>query len=162
MFNFKPVLTFILSAAAMTAFNASAQNLLSTPEQAKANPALADARQRLFFIDGQVRDAEQKLRFLHPPMTRTDAKGVTTVDQLQQRKYEQDRVSFERDLKSLRQERMSWQMQVNQLISMDTMMAQQRAQMAAQAAPTPAPVAAPAPVVIVMPAAAPAPTVATQ
>ena len=66
MFRIKSVLVLILSAAALTAFSASAQNLLSTTEQAKANPALADARQRLFFIDGQVRDAEQKLRFLHP------------------------------------------------------------------------------------------------
>jgi hypothetical protein len=156
MFRFKTVLALILSTVALSvSLGVSAQNVLSTNEQAKTNPALADARQRLFFIDGQVRDAEQKLRFLHPPMTRTDAKGITTVDQLAQRKYEQDRSSFERNLKSLRQERMSWQMQVNQLINMEAMMAQQRAQVAAQAVQAaPAPVAAPAPspIVIVVPA----------
>ena len=132
---------------------AHAQRLgLSSPEEAKANPALDNAKRRLDSVENEIRDAERELRRLSPPVRTTDSKGVTTVDQNAQRSYEQNRDVWSKKVQSLRKEQLVWQIQANQLIAMET--AQRNA---AQVAPVPTLALPPTIIYVPVPAPVPAP-----
>ena len=130
---------------------AHAQSLgVSTPDEAKTNPAFDNAERRLSTLESEIKDAQRNLDFQTPPVRTTDGKGVTTVDPNQQRRYEQDRQMWSKKVQNLRQEQLVWQLQVNQLLAMEA--AQKNALQTAVVVPTPPPT------VIYVPVPAPAST----
>ena len=130
---------------------AHAQSLgVSTPDEAKTNPAFDNAKRRLSTLESEIKDAQRNLDRQTPPVRTTDGKGVTTVDPNQQRRYEQDLQMWSNKVQNLRQEQLAWQLQVNQLLAMET--AQKNAAQAAAA------VSSTPPTVIYEPVPAPAPT----
>ena len=135
---------------------AHAQSLgVSTLDEAKANPALDNAKRRLSTLESEIKDAQRNLDRQNPPVRTTDGKGVTTVDPNQQRRYEQDSQMWSKKVQNLRQEQLVWQLQLNQLLAMET--AQKNAMQAAVVVPTPAPtviyVPVPAPATMSLPTA---------
>ena len=137
---------------------AHAQNWgLSPPDEAKANPALANAKRRLSTLESELKEAERNLFFLNPPVRTTDGKGVTTVDPIEQRRYEQNSQMWSKKVQNLRQEQLVWQLQANQLLAMET--AQKNALQATMpvAAPAPPPTIIYVPMPMPMPMPAPSP-----
>ena len=135
---------------------AHAQSLgLSNSDEARANPALDNAKWRLSTLESEIKDAQRNLDRQNPPVRTTDGKGVTTVDPNQQRRYEQDSQMWSKKVQNLRQEQLVWQLQVNQLLAMET--AQKNAMQSAVVVPAPPPtviyVPVPAPVSMSLPAA---------
>ena len=106
------LVTLNLGCAAQVADGPRAQP--SAPVNAESS-ALVQARQKIRDVNFQIGRAESELRQLSPPIRFTDAKGVTTIDAEKQRQYENNRDRFDRQIRGLKDERLTWELRINQL-----------------------------------------------
>jgi hypothetical protein len=89
--------------------------------QQAENVALTEARSKVSRIDWEISQAESSMRRLSPPI-RTQSKGVTTYDQDEQRQFEMNRDRINQRIENLKQDRTTWELQVNQILLMETML----------------------------------------
>ena len=107
--------TVNVTAPAETAPSTTVATSVRAPESA----VLADARKKVKDIDWQIGQAESALRQLSPPMRTTDSKG-TTFDVDKQRTYENNRARTDRQIRDLKEEKLVWELRVNQLVLSET------------------------------------------
>ena len=108
--------TVNVAAPSETAPFATAAASARAPESA----ALADARKKVRDVDSQIGQAESALRQLSPPIRQTDSKGTTTFDVDKQRTYENNRARIDRQIRGLKEEKLIWELRVNQLVLTQT------------------------------------------
>lgn len=80
--------------------------------------AVTEARKKVKDVDWEIGLAESALRQLSPPVRITDSKG-TTFDADKQHQYERNRGRLDRQIRDLKEERIAWELRVNQLILAD-------------------------------------------
>jgi hypothetical protein len=112
-----------ISALALVTLNAACTvQVLEAPRGETAtpvnseSPALVQARQKVRDVTFQIGRAESELRQLSPAIRYTDAKGVTTLDAEKQRQYENNRDRIDRQIRGLKDERLTWELRINQLV----------------------------------------------
>ena len=108
--------TVNVTAPAETAPSTTVATSVRAPESA----ALADARKKVKDIEWQMGKAESALRQLSPPIRHTDSKGTTTFDVDKQRTYENNRARIDRQIRGLKEEKIIWELRVNQLVLTQT------------------------------------------
>jgi|GEM_PF-6159900 len=126
--------TVNVTAPAETAPSATAATSVRAPESA----ALAEARKKVKDIEWQIGQAESALRQLSPPIRSTDSKG-TTFDVDKQRAYENNRSRIDRQIRDLKEEKLTWEFRVNQLLAANANVSTEAAPLAPIAAPIRAP-----------------------
>lgn len=92
---------------------------VATPVRTPESTALLDARKKVRDINWQIGQAESALRQLSPPIRSTDSKG-TTFDVDKQRTYENNRARTDRQIRDLKEEKLVWELRVNQLVLSET------------------------------------------
>ncbi len=80
------------------------------------SPALAEARKKVSDLNWTIQNKESEERRLSPPIRFTNSEG-TTFDVDKQRRFEQEKLRLEREIRSLRQEKQVWELRANQLNS---------------------------------------------
>ena len=86
--------------------------------RAPESVAVTEARKKVKDVDWEIGLAESALRQLSPPVRVTDSKG-TTFDADKQQQYERNRGRLDRQIRDLKEERIAWELRVNQLVLAD-------------------------------------------
>ncbi len=90
----------------------------SATTRAPESVAVMEARKKVKDVDWEIGLAESALRQLSPPVRVTDSKG-TTFDADKQQQYERNRARIDRQIRDLKEERIAWELRVNQLVLAD-------------------------------------------
>lgn len=109
--------TVNMTAPAETTQPETATSSASVPAPARIpeSAALLGARKKVKDMEWEIGKAESALRQLSPPIRITDSKG-TTFNADKQRTYEKDRARVDRQIRDLKDEKLVWELRVNQLV----------------------------------------------